>query len=227
MKIQAIYSSSRLGFDDWFNSVMRMVQNLGIPTLRASGGYWEQRITEAIESCQEDMDYILIMDGDSWFLPGHIQMLQGLIEAHPEYDAIAPVQVRRSDNSPLFSLDKPKGQLTIAQIRKRENLLPLRTAHFGLTIFKHDCFARIPKPWFWSQPNKDGEWAEGKMDADTYFWHKFKIAGLKVGLAVNVCIAHLQLVATFPDVIEHEYRPIHVMMGDLEAGKIPHHCVPS
>jgi len=229
MKIHAIYSSSRLGFDDWFNSVMRMVQNLGIPASRCGGIYYEQSLTKAIEEhIQDDVDYLLIMDGDSWFLPGHIVMLHRALEKHRNYDCIVPVQIKRNSNQPLFCLsDEYNDKITIEQIRQRHLIIPLKSGHFGLSLFKKSIFQRIKKPWFWSRPDSNGSWHDGKIDADMWFWNQFNQAGFKIGLATDVFIGHLQLVCTFPDCIEHGYKPVHVMLNDLEAGNIPVHCFPS
>jgi hypothetical protein len=50
----------------------------------------------------------------------------------------------------------------------------------------------MPKPWLQSFPNEQGEWAEGKIDADGYFWDKWGKCGLTIYSANNAKIGQLE-----------------------------------
>jgi predicted SAM-dependent methyltransferase len=70
-------------------------------------------------------------------------------------------------------------------------LVKAHGGHFGLTLIKVDALKKMPKPWLWEQPNADGEWTEGKEDADIYFWRKFREAGNGIYLANEIRIGHI------------------------------------
>ena len=69
-------------------------------------------------------------------------------------------------------------------------------------------------PWFWEQPNADGEWAAGRLDPDIYFWRKWQDAGNTLYLANRVSIGHLQHMATWVD--NETRRPIHQYLTDFQ-----------
>lgn len=57
----------------------------------------------------------------------------------------------------------------------------------------------IPHPWFWDQPNSDGQWGPGRIDADIWFWKQLEKAGKTVLLANRIPVGHLELMVKWPD----------------------------
>jgi hypothetical protein len=54
------------------------------------------------------------------------------------------------------------------------------------------------KPWFWSQPDAQGGWGNGRRDADLGFWDKFAEAGCQLYSANRVAVGHLELMVLWP-----------------------------
>jgi len=82
------------------------------------------------------------------------------------------------------------------------------TAHFGLTLIRVDSLKDVEKPWFYSQPDEDGEYGDNRLDDDIWFWHQWRLAGKKIYVAPSVSIGHLEeTVAVFDDDLQpkHEY----------------------
>ena len=78
-----------------------------------------------------------------------------------------------------------------------QELTPIHTGHFGLTLLKSTSAAKLKKPWFWSQPTPEGEWGEGRTDADIYFWLEAEKQGFKAFQANTIRIGHLQVVISW------------------------------
>jgi hypothetical protein len=223
LKIKAVLSAPRLGFTDSFISIVRMCGELQIPLTKVGGGSWGQGMTRLFDAHVNDgTDVILAIDYDTWFLPGHVIMLHQLLKKYPDADAIVPIQVKRCSEDTLFAPCTEK--VTIDDMRAP--LVPIVVGHFGLTMIRTSAIRKLSKPWFLDKTDQEGDWGDGRTDADIYFWNKFIESGAKAYLATTVFVGHCQLVCTIPDVVEHKYKPIHVMMNDLEKMNVPIHCVP-
>jgi hypothetical protein len=149
------------------------------------------------------------------------------MENYPEADAICPMQMRRDGDIPLMGLCDDQGEF-LKQINTSEfekDILPIKTGHFGLTVFRASSFAKLKKPWFLGIPGPDGSWGKGRTDDDIYFWHNFLDSGLKAYVAPKVNIGHLQLMCTFPGHYSNQFKCIHKQLGDIGAvDGIPEHC---
>jgi hypothetical protein len=221
-KISAIMSMPRLTFTDTFTCVMRHIVAKGIPFNRSSGVFWGQCLTRMIElEMKKDLDYVLTIDYDSWFTYDDIIRLVQLLEAHPEYDAVMPVQIKRENEGPMIGAESPTGDDKIPITYFNDEIVPANTGHFGLTVFRKNCFEKIKKPWFIPEPDKDGGWEDGRIDEDIMFWHNFKEAGCKLGVATNVRIGHLQLKVTYPGPKSGGWKPVDVQVSDVEKGQVP------
>lgn len=228
-KISAVMSMPRLTFTDNMFSAVRSLTPLGIDLDRGQGVFWGQVLTRMIESHKADgSEFIITIDYDTWFRREHVQRLCQLIVEHPEADAIVPLQVKREHEHPLLGMRDAQGgeRLTVAVQEFAAPLTPIYTGHFGLTIFRAAAFDKLQKPWFLGQPGADGGWGDDRTDEDIYFWRNFAASGLKAYLANEVNIGHAQLMCTLPGRPEDNWRPIHAYFSDIEAGKIPSHCVP-
>ncbi|MEN6333778.1 MAG: hypothetical protein ABFE01_05915, partial [Phycisphaerales bacterium] len=222
-----IMSVPRLIFTENVACIYRTISELGIRCHAGQGVFWHHALTRQIEDrIAEGNELILAIDYDTWFLPDHVLRLVELMMAHPEADAICSVQCEREGRYPLLGLHdesgKPIRELPRALFRRP--LTRIHTAHFGLTLFRAAAFAKVPKPWMRDEPDPSGSWREGRKDADIAFWYKWEQAGRTLFQANDVSIGHLQLVCTFPGPAEDDWRPVHVYLRDLNAGRVPDHC---
>lgn len=191
LKILAVITVPRLGFNANWHSTIRTMLALNIHVEMVEGVFWAQCLTRGIEKVlAQDADIILTIDYDSIFDVQHVVKLLQLFGDHPEYSAIVPVQTKRECNQMLFGMN---GNRDFTQA-----LTPIASGHFGLTLFDAKAFEKLPKPWFIDVPNADGEWGEGRVDSDMQFWKQFVDSGLKIGLANEVRIGHLELGISWP-----------------------------
>lgn len=203
LSVAAVMSMPRLA---WTANAMCWVEAL-LPHRIAprcyTGAYWEQCLERCIEEAvaQDNPDLIIAIDYDSVFTRRDVGMLIQLMACYPQADAIAPVQAARGSDLPLLTVAAPEGADREARVSREvfaADLAPLKTAHFGLTIFRAPRFARLPKPWFRSEPAPDGSWNEGRRDADIAFWRKWQDAGHSLYNANRVAIGHLDVMIRWP-----------------------------
>jgi SAM-dependent methyltransferase len=197
-KIHGAMSVPRLGFNDNFFCWVQGLAPLGILPCKYDGAFWGQCL-ERVMSDQLDAEYILTVDYDSAFLREDAEHLIRLAAEHPEADAIAPLQIRRAGESPLLLMERegaPLKQIELCEFE--EELVPVSTAHFGMTLIKTAALKKMPHPWFLGVPDKDGCWGEGHLDDDVYFWRKWQKTGNTLFLAPHVVIAHGEFVLKWP-----------------------------
>src|SRR5262249_728486 len=143
---------------------------------------------------------------DSVFHGGHVSTLIQLAMINPEIDAIAPLQANRHVDRPLFGVAALTPKITedgtdyVDRAHYEVDLAPVPHAHFGLTLIKVEALRKLPQPWFIGVPNKQGQWRDGKIDADINFWRKWLTAGCSLMLAPRVVIGHLELMVRWPDI---------------------------
>jgi predicted SAM-dependent methyltransferase len=228
-KINAVMSMPRLAFTENMFAAMRIVRDLGIEVTRGCGVFWGQVLTRMMEQHLDDgTEYILTVDYDTWFVSDHVIRLCQLMAENPQADIIVPIQAGRQLDAPLLGVRDDKGRpKTQALVSDFEgDLAPIGTGHFGLTLIRASALKKMQKPWFLPQPGPDGGWNEGRIDEDIYFWNNAAASGLKVFLANDVYIGHLQQVCTFCETVDKNWQPMHVYLNDLEMGKVPKHCKP-
>lgn len=195
VKIGACTSVPRLAFTAHWGQMHTAFANLDIPVIKMTGYSWGACLQRAMNKLIEaGCDWIITIDYDSIFNQDDILRLLTLAARYDEADAIFPWQVKRGgvDKLLVFLRDENNKPLTTApkSIFQGE-MIRAYGGHFGLTLIKVDALKKTPKPWLWEQPNADGEWTEGKEDADLYFWRKFRDAGNKVFLANEIRIGHI------------------------------------
>jgi predicted SAM-dependent methyltransferase len=220
-RIAAVMSVPRLGFTDNNKCI---VQGLppGISVKQGQGVFWDQVLTRMItDAVDEGNDYIITIDYDTWFSQEHVFGLLRLMEYHPEYDAIFPIQLKR--DSDQIMVGRENGAFTDEELKL--DVLPALTGHFGLTVFRASAFKDLKHPWFLGQPNEDGMWGKNRLDPDIYFWHNFAKCGKKVGMARNVAIGHIQLMCTFP-AKKGEKGVYNMHMSDVNENGCPDWCKP-
>lgn len=227
-KVHVVMSTPRVGFLDNMFTVARTVIPLGCQLRRGTGVYWDQVLTRQIEEALADgAEYILTVDYDTWFSQKHVLALFRLMMLQPDAAAIVPQQVKRENDGIMAGFKNANGEFEIEQkYDLAAELLPITGGHFGLTLIRASAFEKLQKPWFIAQPGADGRWGEGRVDADITFWQRMDAAGFKTYLAAQVYIGHYQLVCSFPPAPNTDYKTIHVYNKDVEAGRVPSHCIP-
>ena len=229
LKIAAVMSVPRLSITNNVASMYRAIRELGIMCRPGQGVFWHHVLTRQIEDRIADgFDYLLAVDYDSWFLPLHVMRLVELLVQTPSADAICAVQCEREGDLPIIAIHDESG-LPVCKMPRawfEQPLTPIHTGHFGLTLFRATCFAKLARPWFRDEPDPNGSYREGRKDADVAFWVNFERSGCRLFLANEVNIGHLQEVCTFPGPRAENWKPIHVYLRDLNAGQIPVHCDP-
>src|SRR5690242_7735283 len=193
VNITAVMSVPRLGFNDTWGCIMQALGSMGIKIQTVSGVFWGQCMTRGIEKALEaGADMVLCVDYDSVFDASHVAKLCELLADNPEFDVIVPRQMKREADQVLFKMNAADRDFS-------KPITQIATGHFGLTVFDKNVFSRMPKPWFHDQPSPDGAWNDGRVDSDIWFWHQIEKAGLKVGLANEVSIGHLELQISWCD----------------------------
>jgi len=222
-KITAIMSVPRLGFTHNLIIASKVLVPLGIELELGFGVYWSQVLTRLIEQqIAKGVDWVVVLDYDSYYLKEHFLAMCQLMAENPDIDAIVPVQIKRESDIVLAGMrDKEKAG---KEYSNDTNLIEVDTGHFGLTFFKVSSFAKLKKPWFLGVPNERGEWGEGRLDDDIYFWDNWKKCGLKICLTPQVMIGHLQLMITWPGKLEKGSLPYHQYLNNCDEHGIPEWC---
>lgn len=212
IKVAAAMSTPRVGFLANMDCIMQSLLPFSIPLARGEGAFWSHTLTRAIEKSLEEVepDYILTIDYDSIFTDKEVAQIVMLAHDNPWADVIVPMQQKREGGELLAS--------TTGEVSLADRLLPLKYGHFGLTLFKADVFERLPRPWFYEKPDPDGRWQEGRVDADIGFWQNCQDVGLRVMLATDVVIGHLEQVVSVPDV---NLNPLYMSVYNYRAGLRP------
>lgn len=201
----------------------RAAYQLGIEGRSTSSCYWAQQISNLMEDAIADPEcqVVLTMDFDTVFSAADILELYRLLMSCEDVDAVIPLQAKRGCEEVLFSIAgaRPGTCRTAVSVADLErNLLPANTGHFGLTLFRADSLRKFPRPWMVPQPNTQGLWRDGHVDADIDFWKRFKAAGLKPFLAPKVVVGHLEEVVKWPG---KDLKPIYQQTAEYEEVGIP------
>ena len=195
-KIRGVQSVPRLTFTEQVGCVMQVVRQLGIDVHTMQGAFWGQCLERGFDAAiANGAEWILTFDYDTLFSVSDIEKMAMLLEQDSTIDAIAPLQLRRGDDNPILNVANGTADLSLLRGPVTEATL----AHFGCTLIKVAALKKMPRPWFWGQPNKDGKWEEDRLDDDIYFWKKFKEAGNRLCVAPRVSVGHMALMVTWPD----------------------------
>lgn len=206
IKIKAIMSVPRVGWNDASQAIDGALRIFGIPMTRFNGVFWGQCMQRAFQEClNEGVDWILTLDYDSMPTAAHLNSLLKAFGTHPEIDALAALQMRRGQEYPLLT----RAGETETEVTGEP--LKVHTAHFGLTLIRVDALRSLPKPWFFAKPAENGDWNDDRMDDDIWFWHQWRLAGKTVYVDPNARIGHLELMVSEFDA---DMQPRHVPIGD-------------
>jgi hypothetical protein len=222
-KIVAVMSAPRLGFVNNLMIAARTLVPLGIQIEVGYGVFWSQILSRIIEEqIAKGIEWIVTLDYDSYYLKDHFLAILQLMAEYPEVDAIMPIQVKREEDTLLAGVnDAAKAN---CEYEANVDLIEVDRGHFGLTCFRLASFAKLKKPWFVAVPNENGDWGEGRLDDDMYFWKNWRESGLKLCLAPKVSIGHMQLMITWPGVLEIGSKPYHQYLSNVDKEGIPEWC---
>ena len=202
LKVSAAMSVPRLGFMDNFFCAFESFVPLGIRLRKNGGAFWGQALTKCLERIieEDEPDAIITLDYDTVFKIESVAQLIQLAMAHPEADAIAPLQSSRHVPMSLFTVkgDDGKNLGKINLETMRPDLRAVDTAHFGLTLIRKEKLQALPKPWFHSTPDEEGRWGDGKVDEDIAFWESWRAAGNTLFLANRIVVGHAELMVRWP-----------------------------
>ena len=209
IKICGLMSIPRVGWNDNWGSILEALAPFEIPVHRFNGVFWGPNMQKGMEwALDHGVDWMLTIDYDSLFTKEHVNTLLRELGSNAEIDAIAAMQSKRCSEAPLATIKDENGK-PIESMRLAGKPVKVTTAHFGLTLLRTECFAKMPKPWFMPHPDDKGGWGEGCVDPDIYFWHKWQAAGLSVYMSTMVRIGHLELVVSeFDD--RYQFRQVPV-----------------
>ena len=175
--------------------IQKALQPLGIP-LNVSGGVFYGQCMQTMlgNLLKEGADYALTIDFDSVFTTADVKRLVSIVVQEKEIDALCGVQAKRGKGSVLASLSSE----TVVEWTG----YPVRvnTAHFGLTVLDLRKLEQVPKPWFLTVPDTDGDYGDGRTDEDVYFWRVWGESGNSVFIDPGCKVGHLEeMVTTFDD----------------------------
>jgi len=217
LNVAAVMSVPRLGFMDNLFCVFEGVVVHKIPVIKMQGAFWGQCLERGIQTqIDTGADAILTIDYDTVFTAEDVGNLIRLMTEHPEADAIVPLQVGRSGKMGLLSLKSKSGLLRerIPEPELREpELTKIYSGHFGLTLLRTSSIMKLPHPWFIDVPDLDGQWGQGRVDADINFWRKMEQAGMNVFSANRIVMGHLELVVTWPGM---DLNPVYQTVNDYQ-----------
>lgn len=203
VRVEAVMSTPRLGFMDNFACWIEALVPLGIRPTKVTGAFWGQCLQRVITDRMDKAEYILTIDYDTFFTKQDVELLFAMAMTF-QCDALTGFQSKRDDGRPMITLlgtqDAPpeEGKSTVPAEWFTHAVQEVDAIHFGLTVISTAALRRTPKPWFIDVPNKDGEFGEGRTDADMYFWRAFRQAGNRVFITPRVTLGHGEYKITWP-----------------------------
>lgn len=218
--VVGVLSAPRFGPTMHGRIVWEALYPLGIPYGIGQGAYWHQVLAELLERAiaERRTGWVLTCDYDTIFTKHDVLELYRLATIS-KADAVCPLQMGRGDTGPLFVTCDAHGQrASVSGVEMASYLLPAASGHFGLTLFRLDALAKLPRPWFVSEPNAEGRWGAGRVDPDIGFWRAWQAAGLTLYVAPRVPVGHLVEAVAWPS---KQMRPTFQTVQEYEAGGPP------
>lgn len=225
--IHAIMSLPRVCWTETMGCVYSALSNLEIPFMKGTGVFWGQtlqRLMQGIVEKQPETKYILTIDFDSIFDARDIVRLWQIMEDNPDIAALCPMQIGRDRDHVLMTVlgtdGKPVSQIPVDTMYREA--IDIGSGHFGLTLIRTEALRKLPLPWFKGEPNAAGEWGDGRIDDDIYFWKSVLKHGGRICATPKVRIGHLQLVISWP---KSDLRVQHQYLGRYYDDGRPEECM--
>lgn len=207
-KVSAVMTCGRYEAVFARSMIEAALREVGIGLMYSQGVFYGQCMQRMLQDVLDiGADIVLTIDGDSIFKAEHVHRLLGLIVNDEKIDALASLQLRRG-KADVLGFHEGK-----TSIEWNGYPVEVSSAHFGLTAIRVEKLRSVKKPWFFSQPDNNGEWDDGRIDDDIWFWKQWKEAGNTLFLDAGCRIGHLEeMVATFGD----DLTPKHIYPGDWQ-----------
>jgi predicted SAM-dependent methyltransferase len=204
IKVKAVMSVPRYGSLAARGVMQDALKPFGLNLHTTQGVFWGQCMQRMFEEAvEEGIDWILTLDYDSVFRAEDLDHLFGVLGNNPHIDALAALQCRRANKTPLMTAGKAHN------IETDHSPIKVTTAHFGLTLIRADVLATIPKPWFYAEPEKVGTWGDERLDDDIWFWHQWRLAGKTIYVDPECRIGHVEeAVSYFDETLEPRLCPV-------------------
>jgi hypothetical protein len=211
VSVAAVMTAGRYECTFTRNHIELALKSLGVPLMISGGVFYGQCMQKMLqELVNTDCQYAVTIDWDTCFKPEQLISLLHTASQREDIHAITGMQARRGMATTLATI---QGKSSVVW---DGDPIQVDTAHFGLTVIKLDALRKTQKPWFFSQPDENGEWNDKKIDCDIWFWKQWREAGNTVYIDPNVRIGHMEeLVAVFDD----EMKVKHVYPADWVDGK--------
>lgn len=216
LRFATVMSIPRIGYLDALDSITKAVEWPGCPRFAGYGVFWSHSLARCIEKALEwrdddgsQADYILTADYDTFTTPEMAQKLVELLAKHPEFDGIVPMQIKRGGS--LDVLASTDGAVNIGL-----DIVPIKTGHFGFSMFRRQVFEGLKKPWFLEIPDEQGGWTDGRTDPDIYFWLRAREQGFNFGLAPRVVIGHGEEVIGYPKIVDGKITKVYQSVNDWQ-----------
>ena len=207
VKAVALMTAGRYEHTWCRNQIDYAFSECGIPMTVSGGVFYGQCMQNMLQAAiKSGAEYAITVDGDSVFTGAQvIQLLSVAVQESDTIDALCAMQIRRGMTTMLGTIT---GQNSCTW-----NGYPVKldTAHFGLTVINLAKLASTPKPWFFCQPNEDGEWGENRIDSDIWFWCQWQKAGNSVYIDPSIKIGHVEEVVAIHD---DNHKHSHVYPAD-------------
>ena len=203
VRVEAVFSVPRLGFNDNFFTWAQVLMPLGIRPTKVTGAFWGQCLDRVISQFVDEAEYILTIDYDTFFSKADLEHLVALAMVF-QCDALTGLQCKREDGRPMLTmlntLDNPPadGHTSVPASWFGNPVCEVDTAHFGCTLLSTKALKRMPKPWFLGVPNEAGEWGDGRLDDDIFFWKKWREVGNRLYISPRVVLGHGEYMVTWP-----------------------------
>lgn len=208
-RIAGCLSIPRVGFIDCAFHASDILNYAKAQRFVGTGVFWHHALTRSIEHALDwhdaegnQVDWILTLDYDTFLNPAMLRGMLQTIAAHPEVDALIPLQSKRNTDELLIG----------GTVHTDRMVCPVETGHFGFTLIRREVFERLSKPWFKETPDDEGRWGEARIDPDIYFWQNMRASGFQPYLALRVPIGHGEEVVSWmilkDGAIKKIYQPV-------------------
>lgn len=163
--------------------------------------WWTELCTGMEQWLDKGKEFVLTLDYDSVFSHEDVLELYRILKSDETIDAVVALQARRGCDDVLFSFGKD-GPREVQPDIFSWRTTPVKTGHFGLTMFRASSLKRFPHPWMTPKPGNDGKWSDkvNRVDVDMDFWHRWEQAGFNLHLANRVAIGHIEEFIKWPSI---------------------------
>lgn len=198
-------SVPRLGFNLTSIGIMHSILAFNVEANMEQGAYFDLSMENSLKKAlATGRKYIVTVDYDTVFDEEDLRMLTMMMDLHPEFDCIAATQMRRGERRVLLGDGSLTGEHDAASFARE--VVPVQSAHFGLTMFRAKAFERLKYPWMRHRDEfyGNGDWLQ-TIEADIVFWQNWKAAGNTLGVSPRVKVGHPEETIVWPD---DDFHPV-------------------